>query len=205
MSHTYEWVMSHIWNVWHDSFICVTSLHLWHMCGTTHSYMWHDSFVCVTWLIHTGTAGHGSRAIRETTECSRRASLDSFVCVTWIVHTGTAGYSARATRETPESSRRTSPPALVRITRMSHVTYTNESCRTCQWVMAHTWIHPPPRHLHEQTGFTYQFSVLIEMLTTTIGCLTCRLGPSWCASRKERTQSTLKSVKEPFWYKLLRY
>jgi len=37
------------WNVWHDSFICVTwPVHMWHM---THSNVWHDQFTCVTWLV----------------------------------------------------------------------------------------------------------------------------------------------------------
>jgi len=61
------------WNVWHNSFICVTwlihmcdmtHLFVWHasiicvtclnyMCDMTHSYVWHASFICVTCLIHT--------------------------------------------------------------------------------------------------------------------------------------------------------
>ena len=40
---------SHVSDLWHDSFMCVTWLI--HVCDMTHSYLWHDSFKSMTWLI----------------------------------------------------------------------------------------------------------------------------------------------------------
>jgi len=67
--------------LWHDSFICETSL--FHVCDITHScvlhnYMthscvWHDSFMCVSWLIHVCVITHS------------RVWHDSFICGTSLV------------------------------------------------------------------------------------------------------------------------
>jgi len=49
--------------MWHDSFICETSLiHIWdiaiHRGDTTHSYLRHDSFIYETWLLHMWDTTH---------------------------------------------------------------------------------------------------------------------------------------------------
>jgi len=66
-----------VWNMtrsymWHDSFICVSWLHL--MCNKTHSYAWQDSFICMIWSMH----------MCDTTLLY--VWHDPFICMTRLLH-----------------------------------------------------------------------------------------------------------------------
>jgi len=70
-------VWYHVWhdtfNVWHNSFICVTCLI--HMCEMTHLYVWLDSCICVTWLIY----------MWDMTHSYVWHDADAFSCVSWLI------------------------------------------------------------------------------------------------------------------------
>jgi len=117
--HTYEWVMSHIWmshvtnmneschiflsNVWHDSFICVTSYAVHNHCVThmnklcrTFERKTRDtfSFINVTRPIHMCDMTHlsmwhdsyAAHNYRVTHLKWKLGGHDSFICVTWLIH-----------------------------------------------------------------------------------------------------------------------
>jgi len=133
--------------VWRDSFMSVKWLI--HMCDMPHSS---SSFsgstaVCDTWLIHTWD-WHHSNAWRGrfkwlwhySFSCVRwliqmccmthsHVRHDSFICVTWLF------YWPIQVNEWVMSHIKESCHIW-----MSRVTNMNESCRTCEWVVAQIWM-----------------------------------------------------------------
>ena len=114
-SHTYEWIMSHIWmfylsrlkrreadeallQVQLGARVCdVTHSSVQHDSYLTHSFVCHDSFGCVTWLILMCNMNHSYKwhdsLVRVTWlvhMCDMTRSYvwhDSFLCVTWPIRT----------------------------------------------------------------------------------------------------------------------
>jgi len=87
-----------VWHVYGGSFIFMTWLIHWLVCGMTHSYLWHDAFICVTRLIHACDMVCGmTHSYYDRTwlvyMCDKTHSCvwhgvwhDSFIFMTWLIH-----------------------------------------------------------------------------------------------------------------------
>ena len=114
--------------VWHDSFICVTWLI--HMCDMTHSYVWHNSFICCD------TLWYASAAALLMSHIITHATYECTTHISHYMYDLYAAVEACRTVRWAEWHIQTWVVVMSHIW-MSHVTFMNESCHTCEWVMSH--------------------------------------------------------------------
>jgi len=161
MTHSYVRLEASI-HVWHDSFICATwivhTCVAWfiHMCDMNHSYVWHELFICVPWLIHTWDvtrtyALHDpfTRVTWLIHMCAMTHSYvwrDLFICVTRLIHMCDMAHQ----KVCHDAFMRVALDAFTFVTWLMYVCiedavdvtachgiYTQESCNTYEWCMAH--------------------------------------------------------------------
>jgi len=152
------------------------------MCAITHSYMWRDSFTCVPRLIHgmeykmyqqLGDTIHAyvcygmshtwrSDVSRQIQRSTKNVCCSVLQCVA-VCCSGTLPFAVSYFNE----SCRTCEWVMSHMW-MSHVSHVNESCRTCEWVMSHMWMSHVS-HVNESCLSTD--IALYEELITSVRCL----------------------------------